>query len=163
VRIAKSFAANPQRVASEEEAFKSMGAIVDIRRFATGWAAIRRRKSVIWNRPISVVRADASGPRILPTSPKLAEETMTYQSIEVRKPTPTIGAEIFGQAAGAERSEVKRPTVLARKAAHVRNGGVDQMIDEAHAARQREHLVGQPIPSLARDAGGITQCDHQSV
>src|SRR6185503_17250899 len=34
-------------------------------------------------------------------------------------------------AAGAQRGEIERPAVFAREAAHVRDGGVDQVIDEA--------------------------------
>jgi hypothetical protein len=57
-----------------------------------------------------------------------------------------------GHAAGAERSEVERPAMLAREAAHVRDGSVDQVIDEAHAAGQREHLVGKPVSRDTREA-----------
>jgi hypothetical protein len=41
-----------------------------------------------------------------------------------------------------------------------RHGVVDQVIDEAHAPRQRKHLVGEPISRLARDAGGIAERDQ---
>ena len=54
-------------------------------------------------------------------------------------------------AAGAQRREIERPASFAREAAHVRDGGVDQVIDEAHAG-QRQHLVGQPQPPRARRA-----------
>ena len=63
-------------------------------------------------------------------------------------------------AAGAQRGEIERPALFAREAAHVRDGGVDQVIDEAHAAGQRQHLVGQPVARLARDARGVAQRDQ---
>ena len=66
-----------------------------------------------------------------------------------------------GHAAGAQRAEIERPTLLAREAAHVRDGGIDQVIDETHTAGQGEHLVGEPVSCLARDTGGIAERDQR--
>ena len=54
------------------------------------------RHPVIRNLAALPVRLQAGGRRTLPTSLKPTEEAMAYQSIEVRKLTPSIGAEIFG-------------------------------------------------------------------
>ena len=60
----------------------------------------------------------------------------------------------------ADRAEIERPAVLARELAHVRRGGVDQMVDEADALGEAQHLVGQAIADVARHAGRVAQLDE---
>ncbi len=47
--------------------------------------------------------------------------------------------------------------MLRGEAAHMRDGGVDQVIDEAHAAGQRQHVIGEAIARFARHARGVSE------
>ncbi len=57
--------------------------------------------------------------------------------------------------------EIKRPTMLRREAAHVRNGGVHEVIDEPDRARETQHALRETVALLARHTRGIAQGDQR--
>ncbi len=66
-----------------------------------------------------------------------------------------------GDGAMADRAEIEWPAVLLREAAHVRGGGIDEVIDEADALGEAQHAISEAIAEMARHLGHIAQLDQR--